>query len=613
MVMLRSVLSRLEAVGEVVRVETAVDPYLDLAEMSRRAYQAKGPGLWFQNVKGSPFTVVANLFGTQKRTAKMFGNALGRVESAIALKAQGVGDFLALKRLSSLPGLARAGYESLPRYDRWAQRNHHKIWLNTTLSQLPQQVSWPHDGGAFITLPQVLTVDPLRPKIMSSNLGMYRIQISGGQYLPNQEVGLHYQLHRGIGIHHSRAKQRFQSTAEPWKVGIFIGGHPAFTLAAVMPLPEGMSELMMAGMLAGRRARWYPWQGYHILADADFCILGEVELEQLKPEGPFGDHLGYYSLCHEFPFMRVRHVLHKRQAVMPITVVGRPPQEDTAFGQLIHRLTAPMVPVSLPGLKEVHAVDEAGVHPLLLAVGSERYVPYQPRQPMEIITQGFALLGFNQCSLAKYLIMAAAEDDENLSAHDLPNFLAHVLCRLDLQRDIHLFTHTPLDTLDYTSQQLNQGSKALMVGVGEPRRRLAQRLPQCLDGMEQGHMVTAGIAALTLSGGTTGIKPALTSLDPQLWSGVPWLVVCDNAAQLAGSITEFVWHAFTKSHPVDDLYGKNQRFVRKHWVFDGPLVIDATSKPHHPRALEPCPDSVQRVDKLMSQDPQLQQLMRRGD
>lgn len=605
--MLRSLLQRLADHGEVIRVDSEVDPYLDLAEITRRVYQVGGPGLWFQNVKGSPFSAVSNLFGTETRAEQIFGHAWARMAAAVRLKSQGMTALVDGEGVKSWGRLLRAGWNSLPRYDRMAARRHHHIWSEISLAMLPQQVSWPQDGGAFITLPQVLSVDPFHPKIMTSNLGMYRIQISGGEYEKDRQAGLHYQLHRGIGIHHSLAQLRAQKTGKPWKVSVFMGGHPAFTLAAVMPLPEGMSELTVAGILSGRRARWYVWNGYHILSDADFCILGEVDLNHLKPEGPFGDHLGYYSLIHDFPFMNVKHVLHKKDAVMPMTVVGRPPQEDTSFGRMIHRISSPMVPVSLPGVKEVHAVDEAGVHPLLLAIGSERYVPYQPLEPREIITQGFAILGFNQCSLAKYLIMATQEDDPHLSTHDIRGFLTHVLMRMNLRRDIHILTQTPLDTLDYTSQSLNRGSKALIVGVGEPIRLLDGHLPQSLDGMTQGHMVTEGIAAVTLEEGSSGIDKALLSLKCDLWEGVPWLVVCDDASVLAGSIREFVWNTFTKSHPADDLRGRGQRFERKHWVFDGPLVIDATTKSHHPPVLKPCEQSVKRVDKLICQEPNLRQ------
>ena len=593
---MRSVIEQLARQRQALVIRDPVDPRLDIAELTRRVYQASGPALWFQNVVGSEFSVASNLFGTEQRTERLFEKTLPSVQSAVSLKARGLSHFSSLESFLSLPKLASAGLKSVPRQDWWARRNHQRIWHRTTLSALPQYVSWPADGGAFLTLPQVLTLDPNHPRIMSSNLGMYRIQISGNDYKPDKEAGLHYQLHRGIGIHHSQAKKIYEQTGKPWKISIFMGA-PAYTLAAVMPLPEGLSELMFAGMLSGRRVGWYRWQGYIILSDADFCILGEVDFDSLKPEGPFGDHLGYYSLRHDFPVLKVRYVLHKKQAVMPVTVVGRPPQEDTSFGKLIHKLTAPMVPVSLPGVREVHAVDEAGVHPLLLAIGSERYVPFQPRVPLEIITQGFAILGFNQCSLAKYLVIAAGEDDPSLSTAHLERFWHHVLSRIVLHRDIHLLTNTPLDTLDYTSQTLNHGSKALIVCAGKPVRVLEEGVPQRLDGVVSEAMVMAGIAAITVKDG--GLKVAVNSVDPSLWQGVPIVVVCDQARDLEGSMKEFVWHAFTKSHPVDDLHGKAERFERKHWVFDGPLFIDARSKPHHPEALKPCPESQRRVDRLV--------------
>src|SRR5690606_30406744 len=279
----------------------------------------------------------------------------------------------------------------------------------TTIDALPRIRSWPEDGGPFITLPQVYTEDPDRPGIFRSNLGMYRIQLAGNQYGAN-EIGLHYQIHRGIGAHHAAALRR----GEPLRVSIFIGGPPSHTLAAVMPLPESISELLFAGMLAGRRFRYKRHDGYLVSSDADFVITGTVDPRETRPEGPFGDHLGYYSLVHDFPFLRVEKVWHRRDAIWPFTVVGRPPQEDTSFGKLIHEITAPVVPKEIPGVHALHAVDAAGVHPLLLAIGSERYVPWGERIPQELLTIANAILGFGQCSLAKYLLIAAREDDANL-------------------------------------------------------------------------------------------------------------------------------------------------------------------------------------------------------
>src|SRR5215208_6791657 len=292
---------------------------------------------------------------------------------------------------------------------------------------------------------------------------MYRVQLNGNRYEADREVGLHYQIHRGIGVHHAAAVAR----GERLKVNVVVGGPPALMLSAVMPLPEGMPELLFAGALGGRRVRLVvPEPGWPAIpADADFCISGTVEPHLTKPEGPFGDHLGYYSLRHDFPVMRVHKVYHRHGAIWPFTVVGRPPQEDTTFGELIHELTGPVIPTVIPGVHAVHAVDAAGVHPLLLAVGSERYVPYAAeRRPQELLTQANAILGQGQLSLAKYLLIVAKEDDPDLDIHDIPAFFRHMLERFDPTRDLHFQTQTTIDTLDYSAGMgLNAGSK-LVIG-----------------------------------------------------------------------------------------------------------------------------------------------------
>ena len=332
---------------------------------------------------------------------------------------------------------------------------------------------------------------------------MYRVQLSGGQYEPNREVGLHYQIHRGIAAHHAAAMRR----GERLRVNVFVGGPPAMTVAAVMPLPEGMSELTIAGVLGRRRVPMICRAGtvpivrrgdcpdfrlsengdcplqpqpapLPIYADADFCITGYLDPERLKPEGPFGDHLGYYSLAHDFPVMRVEHVYHRRDAIWPFTVVGRPPQEDTMLGQLIHDLAGPAIPRQIPGIHAVHAVDAAGVHPLLLAIGSERYVPYDQRRPRELLTLANALLGHGQLSLAKYLWIVAAEDNPRLDVRNVADFLRHALERVDWRRDLHFQTCTTIDTLDYSGGRLGEGSKLVIAAAGPAVRAL----PTTIDG-----------------------------------------------------------------------------------------------------------------------------------
>ena len=330
----------------------------------------------------------------------------------------------------------------------------------TTLSALPQLVSWPGDGGPFVTLPAVYTEHPHRPGVMQSNLGMYRVQLAGNDYVPDGEVGLHYQIHRSIGVHHAAAIER----DERLPVNIFVGGPPALALSSVMPLPEGLSELTFCGAIGGRAARMI--RGHSplpIFAEADFTIVGSIDPHATKPEGPFGDHLGYYSNTHEFPVMQVDAVYHRPDAIWPFTTVGRPPQEDTSFGELIHEITGPAIPSVIPGVHAVHAVDAAGVHPLLLAVGSERYTPYaRQRTPQELLTAANAILGQGQLSLAKYLLIVAKEDDPALDIHDTGAFLRHLLERVDWSRDLHFQTRTTIDTLDYSGDRLNEGSKVVI-------------------------------------------------------------------------------------------------------------------------------------------------------
>ena len=332
---------------------------------------------------------------------------------------------------------------------------------------MPQIQCWPEDGGAFITLPQVATRPSPKARILQTNVGMYRIQISGNNYLEN-ECGLHYQLGRDIARHHQAAIE----AGKPLKVSIFVGGPPAHTIAAIMPMPENLSELVFAGMLGGRRFRYFIHDGYIVSADADFCILGEVA-PQLKPEGPFGDHIGYYSATHPFPYINVKKVLCKKNAIFPFTVVGRPPQEDTLFGKFIHQVTRTMVPASVPGVHAINAVDDAGVHSLCLAIASEKECPYNSgREPLGILKIANALLGFNQVSLSKYLILVAKQDNPELDVNNIPEFFTHVLERIDFGRDLHFQTSTTIDTLDYTGIKLNHGSKLVIVAVGEPRRIL---------------------------------------------------------------------------------------------------------------------------------------------
>jgi 4-hydroxy-3-polyprenylbenzoate decarboxylase len=470
------------------------------------------------------------------------------------------------------------------------------------ISDLPQMKSWPNDGGPFVTLPQVYTEDVRQPGFGKSNLGMYRVQLAGNSYERDREVGLHYQIHRGIGVHHQAAL----AAGQPFRVNIFVGGHPAMTLSAVMPLPEGLSELTFAGALAGMRIPMIAGAGrLPIYADADFCISGTIVPGREAPEGPFGDHLGYYSLAHDFPVLRVEHVYRRRDAVWPFTVVGRPPQEDTTFGQLIHELTGPVIPTVLPGIKEVHAVDAAGVHPLLLAIGSERYMPFHhnPR-PQELLTQACAVLGQGQMSLAKYLLIANRFDNENLHLHDIKAFFRHMLERVDWRRDLHFQTSTTIDTLDYSGDGLNMGSKVVIAAAGQPIRDLSAELPSDFrlpDGFSEPRIAMSGVLALQSSRQPSEWSAALEQVwpaNPPADASFPLIVVVDDSAFAARTLNNFLWVTFTRSNPARDIYGIGEFIRDKHWGCTGPLIIDARIKPHHAPPLVEDPHVTAKVDAL---------------
>ena len=616
---LRGCVDMLRGEGHLVEIDHPVDPHLEIAEIQRRLFRAGWPAVLFTRPTGSAFPILTTLYGTQARIERIFADTFDRVRRLVELK---IDPTEALKKpwrywrspydaLSMLPKMVRSG----PVMAR-----------EVPLSRLPQVTSWPGDGGPFITLPAVYTEDPARPGPQHGNLGMYRVQLAGNAYEPDGEVGLHYQLHRGIGVHHAAALAR----GEPLKVAIFVGGSPAMAPSAVMPLPEGLSELTFAGVLAGHRIPMIRRKHRPaIYADADFVIEGTVMPGATKPEGPFGDHLGYYARQHHFPVMRVDHVWHRLDAIWPITVVGRPPQEDTLFGWLVHELTGPVIPTVLPGVKSVHAVDASGVHPLLLAVGSERYLHWRAAdRPAELLTQAAAILGQGQLSLAKYLFIVASGDAPGLDAHDIRPFLAHLLERADWRRDCHFHTETTIDTLDYSGSGFNVGSKLVVAARGPAIRTLPHDPPAAMSlpaGFTEPRVCLPGVVAI--AGPRVEPRPRLESpSDAAIWeqaAAAPWsadiarltaaigpehplrawplVVVVDDADFTAASLENFLWVTFTRSNPAADVHGVDAFVHQKHWGCRGPLVIDARLKPHHAPPVEEDPAVSARVDELCKQ------------
>ena len=598
---LEACLIDLEKNKGLVRIKEEVSPYLEMAAIHLRVHEAAGPALLFENIKGNKYRAASNIFGTLERSKFIFRDTLFKVQQLIDLKNNPIKAIKhPVKNLSTI----FSGLKALPFKNPY---NKPVLANQIEISAIPPIQHWPMDGGAFVTLPQVYTEDMDKPGIMNANIGMYRIQLSGNEYELNKEIGLHYQLHRGIGIHQSIANKK----GLPLKVSIFIGGPPSHSVAAVMPLPEGISEAVFAGLLGNRRFRYCYVDGYCISTDADFVITGEVYPGENKPEGPFGDHLGYYSMKHLFPLMKVHKVFAKNNAIWPFTVVGRPPQEDTSFGQLIHEITGKAIQQEIPGLKEVHAVDAAGVHPLLLAVGSERYTPYSSeKKPAEILTIANRILGTGQLSLAKFLFITAV-DDAKLTTNDIQPYLQYILQRVDLTKDIHFYTNTTIDTLDYSGTGLNRGSKVVIAAYSNSLRELAKEIPGCikeLQHFENPKLVIPGIIALQakqFSSYTSAVKE-MEILNEQLknklneLNTVPFIIICDDSDFISNSLNNFLWATFTRCNPSHDIYGIDSFTENKHWGCNGPMLFDARIKPHHAPPLEKDTATEKKIDKLFN-------------
>lgn len=598
---LRDCVNDLEKHGHLIRIKEEVDPYLEMAAIHMRVYDAQGPALFFENIKGTNFPAVSNLFGTLDRSKFMFRDTLDHIKRLVDVKMDPTS---VLKNPFQYIGSSAVALGALP----WKKKSNAPIlYGKTQISKLPKIINWPMDGGPFVTMPQVYTEDISKPGIMKANLGMYRIQLSGNDYIQDKEIGLHYQLHRGIGVH----QQKANALGQPLKVSIFVGGPPSHPLSAVMPLPEGLSEMIFAGALGNRRFRYfYDDEGFCISADADFVITGTVYPNENKPEGPFGDHIGYYSLVHPFPLMRVHNVYHKKDPIWSFTVVGRPPQEDTSFGALIHEITGSAIPQEINGLKSVHAVDAAGVHPLLFAIGRESYTPYQKvDRPQEILTIANQVLGKNQLSLAKYLFIAAGEDNPDLDLHNVTQFFTHIFERIDLRRDLHFHTNTTIDTLDYTGDGLNAGSKVVFAVAGEKKTTLALELPANLDLPRPFNQAKLALPGIMVVQGQPFVSYENEQNVLSLWTeaakdvnfeGIRVIVVVDDIDFTAANENNFVWETFTKSNPAYDIYGIRSFTKFKHWGCEGPVIIDARHKPHHAPDLIKDESVERKIDRLFA-------------
>ena len=570
---LRSFLDRLTRDGDLVTIEAPVDPYLEAAEIHRRVIAAGGPALLFTNVKGSRFRLVTNLFGTGRRAELAFGDRPLRLIKRVVHLAE----TLLPPTAAKLWGARDLGLELLKVGTRTASRGPvaEHVEADVHLDRLPVITSWHEDGGPFITLPLVYTTHPDKP---GHNLGMYRMQVHDAR-----TTGMHWQIGKGGGYHYAIAEGRGQSLP----VTVFLGGPPALILSAVAPLPENVPELMLASLIAGERLRQVPGYGPHpLLADAEFALIGDVPPATRKPEGPFGDHYGYYSLQHDYPLFNVRRIAHRADAIYPATVVGKPRQEDFFIGDLLQELLSPLFPLVMPAVEALWSYGETGYHSLAGAVVKQRY-------KREAMASAFRILGEGQLSLTKFLLVT----DRHVNLKDFKATLEHVLARTNPETDLYVFSNLSMDTLDYTGPQVNEGSKGVWLGLGDPVRELPREFRSATlpPGVTDVRVFCGGclVVGAPAYGAEPGAAVRLAS-DP-LFTGWPLVVVTDEPARAAASSMNFLWTTFTRFEPAADIHAAGREIVRNHISYRGPIVIDARIKPWYPRELSAREDIAARV------------------
>lgn len=572
---LRTFIDLLRKEDQVTEINVEVDPYLEIAEIHRRVIDEQGRALLFTNVKGSTFPVITNLFGTVKRIELAFGK---RPQEFVKRAVHMVEDLIPPKigKLWGYRDVALTGLKLGTKKVRNAPVLEARQ-LSVDLDKLPLLQLWHEDGGHFITLPLVYTESPSTGK---PNLGMYRIQ----RY-DKETTGIHWQIGKGGGFHYFEAEQM----NEPLPVTIFLGGPPAMILSAIAPLPEDVPEIMLASLLADSKigVADNPVAGHHrLIAEAEFAICGDVPPHERRPEGPFGDHYGYYSLTHDYPVFHSRAIFHRKDAIYPATVVGKPRQEDFFIGDYLQELLSPLFPLVMPAVRDLWSYGETGFHSLAAAVVKERY-------GREALSAGFRILGEGQLSLTKFLLIT----DKPQDLRDFRSLFQHILARVEWHRDLFIFSQTAFDTLDYASGKINHGSKAILMGTGDPKRELVSEFRGTLPlGIKRAEVFCGG--CLVVEGPSYEDEKDLGGRLAASGGFDGWqVVVLHDSADLAKTVDKFLWATWTRFNPATDIYAKDVTLKNNHIGYTAPIVIDARMKPWYPKEVEVRDDIAKLVDE----------------
>jgi UbiD family decarboxylase len=560
---LRAFLDVLRAEGEIVEVGCAVDPVLETAEIHRRVIAANGPALLFRKVKGAKFPLVTNLFGSSKRIELAFGSRPQElIRAAAKLPEELVPPTLGKlwKKRELLFALSKVG---MKRGARGAVTEN--VQEPPQLSELPALKTWPRDGGRFITLPLVYTEHPVTH---GSNLGIYRMQV-----FDDVRCGMHMQIGKGGGFHFAEAEARGESLP----VNVHVGGPPALILGAIAPLPENVPELLLTSLMLGKRVDLAPNPRgpLPLIAGAEFALVGEIPSRERMPEGPFGDHYGYYSEIHDYPFMRVKALFHRKDAIFPATVVGKPRQEDFYLGDFLQELLSPLFPVVMPGVRDLWSYGETGYHALSAAIVRERY-------RREAMSSAFRILGEGQLSLTKFLLLT----NQPVNLRDFKATLAHVLARADFRTDLFVFANLSMDSLDYAGPKVNEGSKGVLLGTGDPIRTLKSEFSGSpgRDARKVRVFCPGCLVVECASFKEDREAPQRIARDPA-FADWPLLVLSDDADRHVKSPMNFLWSTFTRFNPASDIHAARIDLVANHPSFTAPVVIDSRMKPWYPEEL----------------------------
>ena len=572
---LRTFLEQLRRDKDVAFIDAPVDPVQEAAEIHRRVIAANGPALVFRNVTGADFPLVTNLFGTARRAELAFGERPLRLITRLVHLAETIMPPSAGKLWSARDvarDLLKVGLKSGS-----GGPVTEVVTSDVRLDRLPAMTTWPDDGGPFITLPLVFTQ---HPEGRGHNLGMYRLHVYDAR-----TTGMHWQIGKGGGFHYQVAESRSQALP----VTVFLGGPPALILAAIAPLPENVPELMLASLISGERIRTAkgPWP-HPLVANAEFALIGEVPPHVRRPEGPFGDHYGYYSLQHDYPVFNVSQVARRRDAMFPATVVGKPRQEDFFIGDLLQELLSPLFPLVMPAVQRLWSYGETGYHSLAAAIVKQRY-------QREAMASAFRILGEGQLSLTKFLLVT----DQNVDLKDFRATLEHVLARTNPETDLYVFSNLSMDTLDYSGPEVNKGSKGVWLGLGDPVRELKRQFSATALPAGVGDVIVFCGGCLVVGVPSHAAEPEIASrlAGNPAFAGWQLLVLTDEPARAARSVMNFLWTTFTRFEPAADIHAAATRIVRNHVSYTGPIVIDARMKAWYPKEVSCQPDVAQTVSR----------------